>query len=336
MESRMLNKKVVTYGVQLTLLFLCLTKSAEIAPVADGDYLSSQQVSKSDKQQIDGTTRMQFDVASVKRNTSGPPPAGEAPTSNIPLGNGNVFPPNGGLFNAVNYPLANYIIFAYKIDANQIQTLVSQVPKWVVAERFDIQARTSVAATKDDMRLMMQSLLADRFKLAVHTETRDVPIFGLVLAVPSKLGPNLHRHSDHLPCADPSAAPNPAGPWTVGGGLPLTCGSVLMVPPSTPGHLRAAGRGVTISTIAKTLAAFGALDRPVLDNTGLDGSFDFSLEWSRPQANGTPASGAGSESDSSGTTFLQALREQLGLKLEAKKGSVDVILVDHIQEPSPN
>jgi hypothetical protein len=111
--------------------------------------------------------QLMFDVASVKPNKSGNPP-----TFNFPLGPGDVYVPNGGFLSATNFPLGTYIAFAYKILGNQMQSLMAQLPEWVMTDRFDIQARAESNPGKDQMRLMMRSLLADRFKLAIHTETR--------------------------------------------------------------------------------------------------------------------------------------------------------------------
>src|SRR5579872_793820 len=128
--------------------------------------------------------RLAFDVASVKSNKSDAPP-----DSNFPLNSGDFYTPNGGLFSARNFPLVTYIFFAYKLQGNQGQSLVQQLPGWVMTDRFDIQARAEGNPTKDQMRLMMRSLLAERFKFAVHTETREVPEIAFVLARPGSTGP---------------------------------------------------------------------------------------------------------------------------------------------------
>jgi len=123
-----------------------------------------------------------FDVASVKPNESD-----DSPTSNFPLGPGDVYIPNGGFFSATGQPLNIYLKFAYKITGSQWQSLEPQLPPWTGSERFDIQARAEGNPTKDQMRLMMRSLLAERFKLAIHTEQRQAPVYGrfLVLGPPS-------------------------------------------------------------------------------------------------------------------------------------------------------
>src|SRR5579871_1667889 len=106
-----------------------------------------------------------FDVASVKQNKTGDP----APYSNSPLGPGTVFVQTGGYFKATDLPLMTYIAFAYKIQGSEAKDLLSQLPDWVNTENYDIEAKTAkVGVTKDEMRLMMQSLLAERFKFTIH------------------------------------------------------------------------------------------------------------------------------------------------------------------------
>jgi uncharacterized protein (TIGR03435 family) len=282
--------------------------------------------------QIDAGGKQAFDVASVEQDTADPSTA----RTNVPLGPTNVSTPSGGLLAAVNIPLVTYISFAYKLTGNQSQSLQSQLPKWATTERFDIQAKAEGNPTKDQMRLMMQALLADRFKLAVHNETRQLPVFGLVLVKPGKTGPQLQAHPDDAPCSTVQAPPSsaPAPPATVAGGFPALCGSPLYMPSSVPGRTRVAARNVTIGMLAGTMTGFGNLDRHVLDQTGLKGNFDWIIEWT-PQFNGPVPPGA-PQPDESGPTFLEALRDQLGLKLDSQTGPVDIMVIDHIEEPSPN
>jgi uncharacterized protein (TIGR03435 family) len=285
--------------------------------------------------QIAAGGKKTFDVASVKQNKSGLPPSGTGPSSNFPLNAGAAYSPSGGLFSGVNQPLYLYIVFAYKTTNYQNLYLLPRLPKWVTADRFDIEARAEGNPTKDQMRLMMQSLLSERFKLAVHIESRQLPVFALVLEKPGKMGPYLRPHSDNPPCA-PSPAPGSAPPPTsVDGVYPEICGDILH-PPSAPGRIRNAARDVTIGFIASSLTLVGMsndVDRAVLDQTGLSGTFDFSLEWT-PLLNGQPPGGA--QVDMTGPTFLEALKDQLGLKLVPQTGPVDVLVIDHVEQPSEN
>ena len=289
--------------------------------------------------QIDAGGKMAFDAASVKPNKSN-----DRPSSNVNLVSGAIYTPNGGLFSAKNMPLINYIVFAYRMGGNQGQQLAPHLPKWVLSDRFDIEARAAVSnPTKDQIRLMVQSLLADRFKLAIHTETDQLPAFALVLVKPGKTGPQLQL--DNSPCtleqqtvpmillsAPPSAASSTSGlqlPPMPCGGIPPNIGS------SAVGRVRTGGRMVTINAIGSELDNRPLeVDRPLLDRTSLNGTFDFSLEWT-PNMNGASDS-ASYQTDPTGPTFQEALKDQLGLKLEPIAAPIDVFVVDHIEEPSPN
>ena len=241
--------------------------------------------------------KMAFDAASVKQNKSGLPPSGDMPKSNFPLGPGDLYYPNGGLFTATNLPVSVYIGFAYKMSNNQMKVLLPLLPKWATTDRFDIQARAEGNPGKDQMRLMMQSLLADRFKLAVHTETKRLPVFALMLVKVGKTGPQLQPHSDESTCSTapprppvPSSAPAP--PATVADRFPTVCGDIVRMPASTNGRMRLGARNVTMALIGTTLTGFGNLDRPVLDQTGLSGTFlrvDAPAQWPRATRRGPPA-----------------------------------------------
>ena len=116
--------------------------------------------------------RLEFDVASVRENKSGGQPA-----SNIPLDRGNAYRPTGGVLSATNQSFLTLLIFAYKVNITEFMGgLMRSLPKWVTADKFDVDARAaSETSSKDDLRLMMQSLLEDRFGLKVHRQTQSVP-----------------------------------------------------------------------------------------------------------------------------------------------------------------
>lgn len=271
-----------------------------------------------------------FDVASVKPNISSDPAH-----ANFPLDPWDSYPSAGGLLSVTNFSLSTYISFAFKLPPGQDP---SQMPKWATQERFDIQARAEGSPTKDQMRLMMQSLLADRFKLAVHTENRQAPVFGLVLVKPGKTGADLQPHSNDRPCADPYPSAPAAGSAPISPAKPAdsfsVCGMLIAMRSSTPGRIRVGARKVTMGQIAGMLpaAAMGGLDRPILDQTGLVGSFDFSIEFTPESKRPSPDF----QSDPSGITFLEALKDQLGLKLKSQKGPVEVLVIDHVEKPSEN
>ena len=273
-----------------------------------------------------------FEVASVKPNTSNAPA-----NSRFPMGPGDAYAP-GSLFSATNQPLIVYLRFAFKLGQGALLGL----PGWVYNDRFDIEARAHANPTKDQMRLMMQSLLADRFKLITHTEKHTKPVFHLVVAKAGKTGPQLQAHLGNESC---STASTPQPPGTIppasastlssASGLqlpPIPCGSIGPIPASAPGRGRLVGTSVTMGRIAGFLTnPFTGVDRPVFDRTGLTGTFDFSLEWSLAPDSAQPLS---SQPEDTGPTFLEALQEQLGLKLKSTKGPVDVLVVDHVEQPS--
>jgi len=284
--------------------------------------------------QIDAGGKLAFDVASVKQDTASMSP--QTVSSNFPLGPGNMYTPNGGLFTATNFPLVSYIAFAYKLGTYQLTALVPQLPKWVMSDRYDIQAHASGNPGKDQMRLMMQALLADRFKLAIHTETRQLPVFALVLVKPGTTGPQLRPYPDGSPCntSAPTGAnlPSKGPPATIPGGFPTICGGYADMQASVPGRVRTGARNVTIQIIADQFPGLlNSVNRPVLDKTGLVGTYDFSIEFTPDVSNGPNF-----QPDETGPTFLEALKEQLGLRLDSTTGPVEVIVVDHIEQPSEN
>lgn len=319
----------------LTLLIVVLAVPLSVSLATASTLLAQAPASRASavpQWQSDAGGKMAFEVASVKQNTADQ----SARNSNISFGASDTFTPAGGLLSASNIPLIQYIFFAYKITAGRAQTVTSQLPKWAKADRYDIEARAANGnPTKDQMRLMMQSLLADRFKLEIHYQTRQLPVFALVLDKPGKLGTQLRPHSEDSPC---SAALPAAGPLqTVAGGFPLLCGAAYFLP-SAPGHLRVGARNVAMEAIATSFVFsvdMSGINRPVLDQTGLTGKYDFAIEWTRDLIGAQPSSST-FQPDPTGPTFLEALKEQLGLKLESTTGPVDVLVIDHIEEPSPN
>ncbi len=281
-----------------------------------------------------GAARSQaFEVASIRASR----PGGQ-PYSNFPLGPGDVYSPNGGLFSTMNQPLVVYIFFAFKLNGNQGQYVLRQLPDWVSTEAFDIQARAKGTPGKDEMRQMLRALLSDRFKLAFHWENREVPVLAMVLSKPGKRGPQLEPHPAGSPCptsASPEAAIAKLPPSTIAGGLPALCNGIFPMPPSVPGRLHFAGRNVTLAFIADTFSPGTDLGRPMVDQTGLKGTFDFSLEW-KQERHGPAAPGADILPEPTDITFEQALQEQLGISLKSRKGTVSVLVIDHVERPSPN
>jgi uncharacterized protein (TIGR03435 family) len=298
--------------------------------------------------------RQSFDVASVREDQ------GDGPsTSNFPLDGGNVWftvdksfkvNPEGSLLSAKNLSLLRYIVFAYKLSGTQelalrfdfYQGLETHVPHWVRGNmndgaRFDIEARAPASATKDQMRMMMQGLLAERFKLQVHWETQQAPVFALVQAAPGKLGPQMNASPPGEDCGN-SQVPEQAGETASEklrlSALPIPCGMIAHLPTSgVPGSHRFGGRNVPLKMLADSMptqTGMATLRRPVVDETGLQGCYDFWIEWTPEDTRNDPENGE------TGGTFREALKNQLGLRLVPKNGPVEVLVIDHVEQPSQN
>lgn len=319
MEISLVKLKVAC----VLLICACVPASIPWAQVASTASNASQQTA--------------FDVASVKRNLAGYPPDGPPPHSNFPLDSGDAYVPSGGLFNATNWPVYSYIGFAYKMSTAQMDALRAELPKWGTDDHFDIQARAEGNPTKDDMRTMMRGLLADRFKMTVHMETRQVPMYDLMLEKPGQTGPKLQPHSADHPCYDAngpkgqSAASSNGTSASASPALPCGTLTMRMLP---AGRLQVEAHAIRLSQIADYMKPWANLDRPVRDRTGLYGMFDYIVEWAPERA--VNWNGLEIQPDQAGPTFLEALKEQLGLKLVATTGPLDVLIVDHIEEPSAN
>jgi uncharacterized protein (TIGR03435 family) len=259
-----------------------------------------------------------FEVASVKPNTTNDPPS-----SRFPLGPGDAFLP-GTLFSAANQPLINYIRFAFGRSQGELLRL----PSWVYDERFDIQGRATGEPTKEDMRLMVRTLLAQRFKMAWHIEPHDEPVLELIMTKSGELGPQLIRHGADQPCGQNADA---TGDATFDA---IPCGSAGLVSASSPGRARIAGRAEPIARLAGVLSnnRFAGVDRVVIDRTRLAGSFDFAVEWAVP----VDPPDVSRSTDDTGPPIDVALRRQLGLTLRPARASIAVLVVDHVERPSGN
>jgi uncharacterized protein (TIGR03435 family) len=258
------------------------------------------------------TPGAKFDVASVRANKSGPR------GTNI-----NVVP-NG--VNLVNVPLRAIIQLAYGI---QQPSRLAGVPNWANAERFDITARSDAITSRDQLRSMLQALLADRFKLAAHMETRERPIYALTGARPNDApGPSL-RPSTAV-CAPPIAGRGDA----VGGqgvaGQATQCG------PRPGGQGKVILVGSPMSQLASVLSL--VVGRTVVDRTGLAGNYDVELvyEPERQPPDPQPADGTPATPDQDRPSLFTALQEQLRLQLKPEREKVDVLVVDRVDPPTDN
>lgn len=275
--------------------------------------------------------KLEFTVASIHENKSS-----DKPDSNFPLDRSNAYAATGGVFRATNQTLVGYIMFAYKMGVSESAGgFIRSLPEWATEARFDITAKSdSPNPSKDDMRSMLRSLLEQRFKVVTHRETRSVPVFALSLESPGKIGPQLRPHDPASPC--PSLSSTPPRSMTASQALgtwPHNCGDGQELRMAQRA-VRDGGRDMTMAAIASWLTgASDWADRPVIDATGLSGTYDFVLD-SAPNYDG-PAN-----PDSAAANALpelpEALRQQLGLRLRKQQGSVTFFLVDHIERPSPN
>jgi len=244
-----------------------------------------------------------------------------------------------GRFNAVNLPTRTLIRQAYDIHDAQI----IGGPDWLESQGFDINATTG-DVPPDQRRFMIQTLLRDRFKLMFHTEKRELPIYALVVArSDGRLGSGLKKIPDG-DCPPPGArrgAP-PAGGPPPGPQSPFdpnaqaACGSIIF----GPGRLLA--HGVEIDQLARSiggLPAITAFNRIIVNETKLEGQYDFDFKWTNefgprggPPPGGPPqAAPAGDE-----PTLVTALQEQLGLKLDPRRATVDVLVIDSVEKPGEN
>src|SRR5688572_898215 len=258
-----------------------------------------------------------FEVATVKVNVSGPGPSFGL----------MVLP--GGRVVAQNLPLRELIRAAYGLEDSQLEG----GPGWIRTARFDVETRADGEVTVDTARAMTRGLLAERFRFAAHTETRQSPIYELVMARGDRLPGRSLRASakECAPVTLPAGLP-PAPPPPAGGGMPLTPGSFQCPSGLFPGHLSL--RRLDMTAFASVLWR-RLLQRPVIDRTGLSGPFDIDLTY-LPELetfNGRPASEnpALPAQILGAPSIFTAVQEQLGLKLESARGPVDVLVIDRIE-----
>jgi uncharacterized protein (TIGR03435 family) len=272
-----------------------------------------------------------FAVASIKQNTSN-----WNERTQHPMGAG--YQP-GGRLTATNASLKLLIQFAYadhdaSMLGHSLPLLASQVvggPSWIDSVGYDIEAKPESATDPKHAWLMLQTLLADRFKLALHRETRDLPVYDLTAA---KGGFKLPPPKD----VDCVSFPPGTTPHYVPG--KVDCGYVPLLMEST--GLRMEGSRVHMTDLIRELAM--ALGRPVSDKTGFTGEFDLNLSFTADDAlMGFPGyggtddpGGARLPSDRNLLNMFAALEEQLGLKLTPAKGPVEVLVVDHAERPTAN
>lgn len=246
-----------------------------------------------------------FDVASIK-------PA-KADDDRVML----MFRPDGVAMTGT--PVQLMLRVAFDVEEDRI----IGAPDWVRSNHYDIEAKVAPEDApkldklkRDERNQMLQPLLADRFHLKYHHETRELPVYALVIA----------KGGSKLVETKPDAA-------TTGPGRHSTM---------INGRGKVEGHGSPMDSLSHVLSTL--VGRTVLDKTGLTGSYDYTLTWT-PDMPGPPGAGPGGPGgppgeepapDANGPTLFTALQEELGLKLESQKGPVDVIVIDHIEPPTPN
>ena len=239
------------------------------------------------------TPTVEFEVASVRPNNSGP---GSSSSRS-----------RNGRYESTNEPLFQLLGWAFQVREYQIIG-----PDWSKSDRYDIIAKAPDGSADNQIPLMLQSLLVERFKMKFHRETRELPIFALLVA----------RGGPKLTPATESDSASPGG----GSAQRSTSSSAATTGAGAPTSGSASGTRLSTMHSVGTLTSFAgnlsrSVERPVVDMTGLTGRYDMRLAF-KP-ANAAP--------EDSGPTIFTALTEQLGLRLEARKGPVEVIVIDSIE-----
>jgi uncharacterized protein (TIGR03435 family) len=225
---------------------------------------------------------------------------------------GDVLPRNlslvpGGV-RVTNLPLSTILWMSHRVQADQ----VVEIPSWARSESFDIigKAPAGVPLNMDNVGAMLRDLLADRFQLSTRRELRELPVYALVQQKAGSLGPRLKASGTDCLAGPPGGAPvaPPSTPPP-----PSACGAT-----TRPGSISV--RGFPLLTLARLVGP--AVGRIVVDRTGLTGTWDLEVEFSADQ--------------SDGPSLFTALQEQVGLKLEAARAPVDVVVIERLERPTPD
>ena len=289
-----------------------------------------------------GEGKLEFEVASVK-------PAALLRDGAIMMGmRGGPGTEDPGRVTYTGLPLRGLLTTAYNVKPYQLSG-----PGWLDTERFDIVAKIPEGTTKEQFRVMLQNLLTERFKLTLHHETKDLPLYELTVG---KNGPKLKKSVEdpNAPAIEPGRGTGPPpGPPPMGkDGMPqLPSGQKGMMMFMMPGRARVLGGVQPLSALADMLG--NQLGNPVVDKTGLTGNYDFTLEFAPepgrmmgpfgglpppppPPPGAVPGPGQ-ADAQSEAPALLTAIQEQLGLKLEQKKGPLDLVVIDHAEKvPTEN
>ena len=211
-----------------------------------------------------------------------------------------------GRFEATNVTPKLLILNLYGLPDFRL----ADVPSWAAEERFDVAGRSTGPVGRDEISAMVRSLLADRFQLRAHRETRELPTYALVSASPARR-PGQALRTSSIDCSTDADRSK--------------CSTRI-----TPRSLTATG--MTMARLAATLT--GIVGRVVTDATGMAGSYDLELTFAPegPLPPGAPPSAA----DTDAPSIFTAVQEQLGLKLDGGRGPVEVLVIDSIERPTPD
>jgi len=299
--------------------------------------------------------KLEFDAATVKPS----PPLGNGAIAIQRKGGPGSSDPGRVAYNGM--PLKMLLTIAYDVKPYQISG-----PAWLDSERFDVAGTVPEGTTKEQSNAMLQNLLLDRFGIKVHHETKELPLYELTVA---KNGPKLKAS-----VADPNVPPDGAPPEPPKGPPPIGKDGFPQLPPGrksqmmmvTPKGFHMMAGAQPVSALADMLG--NMLSSPVLDKTGLTGTYDYTLDFSRDSVPGPaglpplppgkdgafgaiatgpgpgpgpstgPGAGPASAADQpDAPSLFIAIQEQLGLKLEKKKGPLDLIVIDHAEKvPTEN
>jgi uncharacterized protein (TIGR03435 family) len=247
-----------------------------------------------------------FDVASVRKNTSGGAAGGQF----------QILP--GGQFRAANATVRQLVQAAYDFTYERFQIVGG--PSWIDDERYDVQAAPAPQgrdriATPQEIAVRIQALLAERFKLVLRQEEREMQLYDLRLARPGILRANTG-----------TCAPRTPEPKAVDDARPY-CG-LSFVPPDSSGLERLVGTGVRIPVLARRLQQL--VEAIVVDQTDLAAAYDFALDYVRPR------NVAERQDVTDGVSIVTALQEQIGLRLVPRRSPVEVIVIDSVERPTEN
>jgi uncharacterized protein (TIGR03435 family) len=255
------------------------------------------------------TTRLEFEAALVK-------PSAAARLLGTMVRDGKL--------TATGIGLKALMALAYDVREAEI----SEGPNWIGSERYDINAKSASPVSSSDLKLMIRALLEDRFQLQTHRETKEMPVYALVIG---KNGPKL-KPSNDLDCTDPSVYTPPPQLPTLGQPVKpvsIRCGNFYVL------NDRLQGRKVTLRQLASTLSNMNMVERRVVDQTGIAGTFDIDLQWDASRRTNTPSADTIPDNGNVPPIF-EAFQEQLGLKLQSQRSPVEVLVIDNAAKPTSN